>query len=499
MKQFLNYIKEAVGVPENIVETAELVYNRTLAELTNLKRWFKSAKLDCGALNNHVMTFRDNFRISNVSFPEIELGFTVIFESEERRTDNITEWINEISDENNRVFILDLSNDVKEGRITEVDFKRKLKNISPDEIIANMRNLYEVSFETIGKRFRMKSLDTNKGTKIFIDFLVRKGTTVDEICDDFESRRSYYISGITHELKHYFDRITVGDVSPKKQMDYYAVNIQFDSKIFPIYDFIYKLYYFHDVENSVRPSELIALLKNEGITKSNFKEFFFKTSIWQQIEDAKKMNYDEIKFDLKGYYLEEIDDFFEKLSTKKKYFDDTVKEILKRDDIAAAIDEAIAGGLTTSKDDIIELKVEVILGAIENSIINNDIKDLKVETILELVYQTMIMSKTKELSDNLDLTSEDPLKMKGTAKEKFLNDYSSHIYKYKNYEDFFRQEIKIIKKEANKLFRKVAGVYSITADDTPTKKTKETIPFTIGESLLLDWEKWEKKNKKNKL
>jgi hypothetical protein len=77
----------------------------------------------------------------------------------------------------------------------------------------------------------------------------------------------------------------------------------------------------------------------------------------------------------------------------------------------------------------------------------------------------------KELKKIMKADDVNPLRTRETSKEKFLNSYLQDIQKYDNYEEFYRSEIQKINKESNKLFKKVAGVYSLASDDVSNENT----------------------------
>ncbi len=374
MKDFLQFIKEAAGVPDNLVQTANLVYKRVLEEFETIIPLYGSIGLTCEVLKNYIIKYRENFKIGNKQFPEIEISFNI-------KIDN------------------------------------NVKNIEIEEL----QHVYNARYGHVKDRgFVMKKFGGSKGASVVITFLMPEKTEIEKLKEFITLEKSEIISSISHELKHYFDLLVKSELRPDKTLDYSAY-LNFASDIFPIYDFIFKLYYFHDIENSVRPSELLGLLDSEGITKSNFKEFFFKTEIWDQIDGARKMTYEGIKKDLKDY-SDEMDEVLEELGIMDDYLNFINKNFLL---------------------DPLETKIEIFLSATYKSI-----KSLKVDQLKKI----------------LSHDSFSPLRFKETSKEQFMAKYLYDIQKHTTYKEFFKYEIKKINREANKLFRKVAGVYSLTPD-----------------------------------
>jgi hypothetical protein len=95
----------------------------------------------------------------------------------------------------------------------------------------------------------------------------------------------------------------------------------------------------------------------------------------------------------------------------------------------------------------------------------------KIEIVLHTTFEYIKNLKMKELKKIMKADDVNPLRTRETSKEKFLNSYLQDIQKYDNYEEFYRSEIQKINKESNKLFKKVAGVYSLASDDVSNENT----------------------------
>lgn len=401
MKDFLQFIKEAAGVPENLVQTAQLVYVRIMEEFETIIPLYGSIGLTCETLKEYTIKYRENFRISNKNFPEIQIKFKMSFDKD----------------------------------LSEIE-------------IEELQHVYGAKYGYVKDRgYKLKKFGGAKGATVSISLKMPENCEISKLKDFFIARKSEVISSITHELKHYFDLLIKSDITPGQTLDYSAY-LQFVSDIFPLYDFIFKLYYFHNIENSVRPSELAGLLSSEGITKSNFKEFFFKTEIWDQIDGARKLTYEGIKEEMKDYSEEmdevlteyELMDLYNKMIEEKKFSD------------------PLSG---------------------------------KIELVLHITFEYIKKLKIKELKKILIQDDLHPLRFRETSKEKFMTSYLTDIQKHDYYEDFFRSEIKKINRESNKLFRKVAGVYSLVPSDTSTNNSEKMSSF-LKESVMSSNE-WMKK------
>jgi len=401
MKDFLQFIKESAGVPENLVQTAQLVYDRIMEEFETIIPLYGSIGLTCETLKNYVIKYKENFKIGNKTFPEIEIRINLNIDS-------------------------------------EVD---KIE-------IEELQHVYSAKYGFVREKgYKMKKFGGTKGATVLISLKMPEKTEVKTLQEFFIKEKSLIISSITHELKHYFDLLVKSDITPGQTLDYSAY-LNFVSDIFPLYDFIFKLYYFHNIENSVRPSELAGLLSSEGITKSNFKEFFFKTEIWDQIDGARKLTYEGIKEEMKDY-SEEMD------------------EVLTEYELMDLYNKMIEEGKFA------------------------DPLSGKIELVLHITFEYIKKLKIKELKKILSQDDLHPLRFRETSKEKFMTSYLADIQKHDYYEDFFRSEIKKINRESNKLFRKVAGVYSLVPSDTSTNNSEKMSSFL--KECVMSSNEWMKK------
>ena len=234
-------LREAVGVPEGIVETAELVYSQLMNELKSL-----------GSIDedDEKLHFRLNgdYQISDYKFKKIDLTLEII------RTDQ-----------------------VDKGTLVGMAFmfKSKLDNDTLKVIYQPSKNKIELS----------------------VSIAIPEDGDLNSVIQELENEKDMTISSFSHELMHSYDKFKKPISNPSERADYDAYkNIRFG--IDPINDFLHNLYFTHSIENIVRPSEIAADLKSGSIDKKGFLEFLKNNRVYQKLKEINSFTYEGLKKEL---------------------------------------------------------------------------------------------------------------------------------------------------------------------------------------------------------
>ena len=94
-----------------------------------------------------------------------------------------------------------------------------------------------------------------------------------------------------HEMHHLYEASKSGKRSIKKLSNYKSYQISNLPKI--ISDFLHILYYVTTIENFVRPSEMLSIMEEEGIKKSDFRNWIMETDMMKIIEEARNFSIQE--------------------------------------------------------------------------------------------------------------------------------------------------------------------------------------------------------------
>lgn len=234
---------EKLGVPENITETGEQIYNLIIQELKKLNKNIKLPDNDEIEIN-----IRDKFIISDYKFNTINTILTF----KETNLDTV--------------------------KIYSYGFNFQVQQSNKPKFMTFAGNYNKVNLiiETA-----IPKNDTIKLSE-FITYLEN-----DELA----------LNSLTHELSHAYEKYKKPEESIPNRINY-EVNKELRMNIKPIDDFAHILYFISEIENNVRPSEVAADLKKQNITKSQFKSFLENNEVYQKLLKAKTFSYEKLKNDL---------------------------------------------------------------------------------------------------------------------------------------------------------------------------------------------------------
>lgn len=296
-----------------------------------------------------------------------------------------------------------------------------------------------------GKKFFIKGNVDLSTVRIMMIFAVGKEWNLDSIINAMINDRPNILSVLTHELKHAYDKFIQPTHSFHSRSSYESAQQMKFKGIDPINEFFFFLYYIHEIESSVRSSEFYADLKANNITKKDFKDFFNKSRMIENLKNIKNFKFSDLVAKLHNH-IPDIEEFFTYVEDKG--------QIIQR----------------------------------------GDTDDEKVNNFLNLIFRYTINGRINTYSDILK-HSIDPFRMMFAQmtnhpdeeienKEKMVEEFAKRAQKYKNYQDFFGNEQKIINFAADKLIRKLSKLYDMAQNN-----------INEGDSSIVDWELYHAINK----
>jgi len=355
-------ILETVGVPSNIINVAREIYDKLFYDMSNFK--------DIGELVDNPMSFRGDFQISDYKFNEVIVEITF--------------------DEYNKIDIASMN--------------------------FHMSNPYLKNNEKLHYRSNFKKIELS------IDFVGPSDTTLIELLDYMKKNRTEIVVSLTHEFKHAYDIYKQPHESTKKRSEYMTIQTNRFSNIKPLNDLLFNIYFIHDIENLVRPSEFAASLEEHKITKKEFYNFITNNRTFVILKNIKNLTYNNLRDSLMDY-IEEI---------------------------------------------------KVLIGSTG---ISNNLPDEKlIDKVLELFYINFTNWNTSSLrnllSIDMDLFDKFMGKDLPSDKQDFLIKYVKRLRRFSNnYEDFYETLLRNNSVVAHKMIRKISKVYSLIEDKTQTNES----------------------------
>ena len=235
----LKYINEALGVPDNILDAAETVFDIFAKKIKS------------------ITTKQDQYTFSGDL--DIELG--------DKKKIKIDQYELEVN-------------------ITEI------YEITGKPVIVSM---------AMGQRFKfdrdvmMKRIEQSTTAEFEIEFGVGDEWEPSDLYEVFIGNKNAHLSSLAHEIKHKYDKQAKELDLVGRDADYVA-NQRRSTFGIPVIDqqFFRYMYFINATENLVRPTELASEMKSANITKSQFREFLENQRVYQELIEIKNFSYEKL-------------------------------------------------------------------------------------------------------------------------------------------------------------------------------------------------------------
>ena len=271
----LRLIKEAAGVPENILNEARVLYNIVKDKLKEINSTDKEEYL--------FENIKIDLTVSDVNFKNLNL-------------------------------------------IVKVDELENYNGVEP--VIAAMGVGNEFDFD---EGIMMQLNKETSTIDLYIQFIVPEGWEASDLYMVFIEQKIHNTSIIAHELMHRFRRNKKSKGLAGNTADYqtYASG-RLNFRIPVINEFMRYSYFIQNEENVVRPTEIASRMIQNGITKEKFYEFLMEDEV---IKELKRIQNFSFEYLIQGLY-DQMDKVFELLKhagekPKKNSPEENIKIVLE--------------------------------------------------------------------------------------------------------------------------------------------------------------------------
>ena len=284
--------------------------------------------------------------------------------------------------------------------------------------IASMGMSHQFTFDPT---ILMKKTNESRIAEFTISFVVGEEWEPHQLYEEFVKNKDKKISGISHELKHKYDKQVkrIDLIGPDAEYDAIRTSPRFGIDVIDN-KFRYYLYYTHLAEDLVRSTEVASLIKRKNISQSEFIKFLKNNETFKTLVEIKNFSFEE--------FVEEI-----------------TKEMPKVDKVIESIGED-PKKMTDSE---------------------------KIEKILQLIYINLSNTKIKSLNEFIGgpagglftmfrmFGGQVPKEVENIEKvrEKFFNHVSKFVGRPT---DFIKFEVNRFRDVADKTIRKLSKLYAIT-------------------------------------
>ena len=188
--------------------------------------------------------------------------------------------------------------------IGDFDIRRLQLTISAEEFegynggvdIAGMAVSQQFSFDNA---VLMKILDVNHKLELKVSYVVPEEWKPSELYDVFVKDKIKMISIFAHELKHKYDKTKKTKDLIGRDDEYQVFsrqNLNFGIPV--IGDFMRYSYFIQNTENLVRPTEVASRMSQKNITKDQFGEFLRNDEVYNELIDIKNFTFDSLMLKL---------------------------------------------------------------------------------------------------------------------------------------------------------------------------------------------------------
>jgi hypothetical protein len=240
----LKLITEALGVPENILDAADMLYDIVEKDIKSID------------------SVEDEYEFDGDI--EFELG------------------------------------DKKKVKIDSYELKVNIEEIEDQEGVLDIISMGMGGSFGFNRDVYMKETEPSTTLELSITFAVGENWRPEQLIQKMEEERDEHVSSLAHEIKHKYDKQSkqFGLMGP--DADYQATQRRGNLGI-PVIDRVFYryMYYIHAIENLVRPTEVAYSMKRKNITKSQFKEFLENNRVYTELLEIKNFSFDDFITQLK--------------------------------------------------------------------------------------------------------------------------------------------------------------------------------------------------------
>ena len=299
------------------------------------------------------------------------------------------------------------------------------------------------------------------GRKEYLDMSVDLGADyadkMGDLLDYIRSIKPQIISSFAHEIMHDYDFFKNPERPVESSIEYIASQ-KGKTGIFLVNMIILGNYYIHHIENIVRPSEVYTELIQNGATKKDFQKKLNETSFVEKLNIFRNLTYDKFYQELKNNVLEVFSILKDNnIDVQNKSPENIVNHflyLLRQGIISDKVDLAgIVAKQVTSFDDVLKSMMGV-------------------ETNSEIFFRKFINKAT-------------------SGKKYYEYDYEYQKSKSLN-EEFYTKRINKIVEGSNRIFRKIAKIYSLLPDDNTSMTLNKKISMKKSENKeMVEVSNWE--------
>jgi hypothetical protein len=243
-KSQLRLITEALGVPDSILDAADILYDVVENNLRSIN------------------TIQDEYKFDGDL--DLELG------------------------------------DKKKVKINSYELTISIEEVEDEEGVLDIISMGMGGRFGFDRNVYLKRNEPSNNLNLNITFAVGENWKPEELIQKMEEERDEQVASLAHELKHKYDKQVniFSKVGPDAK---YQATQQRGTFAIPVIDNVFYryMYFIHGIENLVRPTEVAYSLKRKKITKSQFKDFIENNRVYKELLEIRNFTFEDFISKLK--------------------------------------------------------------------------------------------------------------------------------------------------------------------------------------------------------
>jgi hypothetical protein len=209
--------------------------------------------------------------------------------------------INTIQDEYKFDGDLDLElGDKKKVKINSYELTISIEEVEDEEGVLDIISMGMGGRFGFDRNVYLKRNEPSNNLNLNITFAVGENWKPEELIQKMEEERDEQVASLAHELKHKYDKQVniFSKVGPDAK---YQATQQRGTFAIPVIDNVFYryMYFIHGIENLVRPTEVAYSLKRKKITKSQFKDFIENNRVYKELLEIRNFTFEDFISKLK--------------------------------------------------------------------------------------------------------------------------------------------------------------------------------------------------------
>jgi len=198
----------------------------------------------------------------------------------------------------------------------------QIKTVKTTFAVTPKSNVEKIDYVQIATKSFLEPMDKAPGLgktysniqspAIKIDLVVPNDYVPSDIVNYLINNEPELVASLSHEFKHIYDEHKKSFEKLSQRSEYTSSRDMMDFDIDAFEYLGYFIYYTHLIEALVRPTETLAYLKQNKITKKNFVDFLKNIITFQTLKVINDFSVDKFKRDIKINSMDQIENYLRK-------------------------------------------------------------------------------------------------------------------------------------------------------------------------------------------